>query len=209
MASLSPTRCASSRRIPAKEFYAAQHCREAINLKMGGSTTLILSTLPQVILPKCSASFCDEYTHAKGLGLSYVPYVIAFSTQRCADVLAASNRNAWRAQVEVALAHSHTLRRFLEPCTLAGPSTLALYFTFIPPPPPKSLPTESVFSTESSQCTCVRRRRHAIYLPMQSMRAAVDVPSALLSPASYILACASARGGSESTFCVPRRVCAE
>ncbi|KAJ7909739.1 hypothetical protein B0H13DRAFT_2330086 [Mycena leptocephala] len=58
-----------------------------------------------------------------------------------------------------------------------------------PPPPPKSLPIESVFSTEpSTQCRSAHPRRCKIHLPKQSMRAAVDMPSALLCPSLYILA---------------------
>ncbi|KAJ7882914.1 hypothetical protein B0H13DRAFT_2344374 [Mycena leptocephala] len=92
--------------------------------------------------------------------------------------------------------------RFLEPCTLAGPSTLALCFAFILPPPQPPKPCASNPSFPSTMNTVhMRRRRHAIHLSKQSMRTAVAVAGALLSSSSYILAGAHVLAATPSRFC--------
>jgi hypothetical protein len=154
---------------------------------------------------------------------------VALSTQRCVDILGVlpthpclsiyiSDTSHWPLRtpmpgVRKYITHSGCLRpriRIAASWSLArrGPSTLALCFAFIPPPPHStSLRIDSVFSTEPS--TQVYTRASSAHNPPSR---AVHADRGghgwrFASPACNILTNVRARGGSASTLRVPRCVC--
>jgi hypothetical protein len=93
---------------------------------------------------------------------------------------------------------------------LAGFTTLALYFAFIPlPPPSKWLRIDSVVPAEPSTQVYMHALSAAYDPSSRTVQNRSGHGQRIASPSSYILASARVRGGSESTLRVPRRVCAE